>query len=62
MTDETPAPLTERPPLPPRRCLHYHGVPGCRCQVAGIAGKPHKGRHHCEEHDYTWTDDAEATP
>lgn len=45
-----------RPPLPPRRCRFYHGVPGCRCQVSGIAGKPHTGLHHCEEHDFSWSD------
>ena len=45
-----------RPPAPPRGCQKYHGTIGCRCQVAASVGQPHRGAHHCDEHDRYWTD------
>jgi hypothetical protein len=45
-----------RPPSPPSGCQKYHGVPGCRCQVRATRSEPHRGAHHCDEHDRYWTD------
>ena len=45
-----------RPPAPPNGCQTYHGIPGCRCQVRATRGEPHRGAHHCDEHDRYWTD------